>query len=159
MAVVALVGFALTSCNDDNDSDQGKAEVAELKALLLDEHGQIAFDEAATEGNYQIGLVSLDDARNLTSLYAGKGFAGENYTRTLADGKGEVKVSVGDEGVFYQVFFAVAGIPSFTLNLADGSGGGNSFDIYHKCSVCGFTWMSTINRCPREGNKKYHPQS
>lgn len=157
--MLAGMGYTFTACgDDDDDSLQGDLEVAELKALLLDAEGQIAFDATETKGLYQIGLESLDDAGNLTSLYAGKDPHGENYTRVLADKKGTVEVTTGSDGVFYQVRFAVAGIPSFTVNLAEGSGGGNYFGIYHSCTVCGFKWISTLDRCPREGNDTYHPK-
>lgn len=157
--MLAGMGCTFTACgDDDDDSLQGDLEVAELKALLLDAEGQIAFDATETKGLYQIGLESLEDAGDLISLYAGKNPHGENYTRELADKKGTVEVTTGLEGVFYQVSFAVDGIPPFALNLAEGSGGGNYLGIYHSCSVCGFKWISTLNRCPREGNDTYHPK-
>ena len=160
--VCGLTAEVLMACSDDDDSrlseEKGILEVDELRALVLDAKGQIAFDFVETNGMYRIGLESLEDARNLTALYVGEGFTGQPYTRTLAGNKGTVQVRMGDNGVFYKVHFAVTGIPSFTLNLVDGSNGGNAFDIYHKCSVCGFSWMSTLNRCPREGNSTYHPQ-
>ena len=158
--ILLCAGNTLTACSSDDDENQptgqGELEVAELKALVLDDKGQIAFDATDTKGLYQIGLESLDDARSLAALYAGKGFTGQAKTRTLPDNKGTVEVSIGDNGVFYQVHFAVAGIPEFKLNLCDGSAGGNAFSVYHKCNVCGFTWKSTFNRCPREGNPTYH---
>ena len=159
--MLTCAGAMLTACGDGNDNQptgQGDLEVAKLKALVLDEQGKIAFDATETNGLYQIGLESLDDARDLTTLYAGRGFKGKAYTRTLADNKGMVQVSIGDNGVFYQVRFAVSDIPSFTLNVNDGSAGGNTLSIYHSCNVCGMRWISTMPRCPREGDTTYHPK-
>ena len=159
--MLLCAGAVLVACGDENDNQptgQGNLEVAKLKALVLDEQGKIAFDATDTDGLYEIGLESLDDARDLTMLYAGNGFTGKAYTRTLADNKGTVQVSIGDDGVFYQVRFAVSDIPSFTLNVSDGSGGGNTLSVYHSCAVCGMRWVSTIPRCPREGDTNYHPR-
>lgn len=158
------IGCALASCGKDNDSsdlevenDSSDLEVERLKALLLDDQGQIAFDRTETSEGYLIGLFSLDDARSLATLYAGEGFKGQAYTHTLDGNKGSVQVSTGNNGIFYQVRFAVKGIPSFSLDLADGSEGGNSLGIHHTCPVCGMEWTSTFNRCPRAKDKKYHP--
>ena len=107
---------------------------------------------------WEQGKPDFTKPYDLISLYAGKNPHGENYTRELADKKGTVEVTTGLEGAFYQVSFAVDGIPPFALNLAEGSGGGNYLGIYHSCSVCGFKWISTLNRCPREGNDTYHPK-
>ena len=156
--MLMAMNYVLVACDDDEkETGDGIRQVAELQALLLDDNGQVYFDATATDGVYQIGLESKADAQNLVSLYAGSGFTGQAYTRTLDDGKGQVVVTIGDNGVFYAVRFAVTGIPQFTLHLSDASGGGNSFGINHECSVCGYTWKSTFNRCPREGNKTYHP--
>ena len=77
-AVMSLsMGFALTACNDKEEStSDGDLEVAQLKALVLDSIGQIAFDTTQTSGVYKIGLVNLDDARELAAMYAGDGFTG-----------------------------------------------------------------------------------
>ena len=162
MLMLVGAGCALTACSNDSDenqpSTQGDLEVAKLKALVLDELDQIAFDRTNVNGQYQIGLLSQEDARSLTSLYAGQGFTGQAYTRTLADNKGQVVVSIGNNGVFYQVRFAVADIPPFTLNLADGTEGGNKLSAYHTCDVCGFKWASIYSRCPREKDETYHPK-
>ena len=128
MLLVLSMGCTLVACGDDDDNNQqltnqGDREVAELKALVLDENSQITFDATETSGLYWIGVESLEDATNLAGLYAGKAFNGQSYTRTLADNKGTVKVDIGDNGVYYQVRFAVNGIPSFTLDIAEGSGG------------------------------------
>lgn len=158
--MLMAMSYVLAACSSDNDEKKtgdGARQVAELQALLLDGNGQVYFDATDAPGVYQIGLESKDDAQSLVRLYAGSGFTGQAYTRILDDGKGSVAVSIGDNGVFYAVRFAVTGIPQFTLLLADATGGGNAFGINHTCSVCGYTWRSTFNRCPREGNKTYHP--
>lgn len=158
--MLMTMSYVLAACSSDNDekkSGDGIQQVAELQALLLDGNGQVYFDATDASGVYQIGLESKDDALSLVRLYAGSGFTGQAYTRILDDEKGSVAVTVGGDGIFYVVRFAVTGLPQFTLNLTDASGGGNAFGINHKCSVCGYTWTSTFNRCPREGNKTYHP--
>lgn len=155
--LLAATCLILTACSDDdNETGMGARQVAQLKALVLDEDGRVWFDATEESGVYQLGLESKTDAQNLVSLYLGRDFAGQAYTRTLQDGEGTVSVAVGGEGVFYVVVFAVKGIPPFTLRLV--SSGSNAFGMRHTCSVCGYTWTSTYNRCPREGSATYHPQ-
>jgi len=150
-----LTAGVLSACGDDDDDDSlGNSQVAALKALLLDENGQVYFDPMG-EGAYQIGLLSKQDAIDLIKLYVGNGFTGQPRTYALDDNMGTVDVASGSDGVFYSVGFAVKGIPQFRLWML--SDGGNTFGITHTCSVCGYTWKSTLNRCPREGNKSYHP--
>jgi len=153
-----LLGMSWTviSCGDDDEKSVGKGaqQVAELQALLLDENGRLSFDGMG-DGTYKIGLLSKQDAIDLIKLYVGSGFTGQARTFALDDNKGTIDVAIGDQGVFYSVGFMVEGIPQFRLWLLDE--GGNSLGVSHKCSVCGFTWISTINRCPKTGDKKYHP--
>ena len=151
-----LLGFGCTlaSCSKDNESDP---EVARLKALLLDDQGQIVFDRTGTDGLYQIGIYSLEDAHSLANIYAGEGFTGQAYTHTLEGNKGTVKVNTGDNGVYYNVSFDVVGIPSFSLDIAEGSQGGNTLSILHECKICGLKWTGTFSRCPRLNDKNYHP--
>lgn len=159
MTVVLFAGatLTLTACGDDEkDEGQGNSEVADLRALVLDENGQVFFENMGY-GVYQIGLESKQDATDLVALYAGSGFTGQAYTRRLADEKGTVTVAIGDDGVYYSVGFDVKGIPSFTLHLVND--GTNALSTKHTCPVCGYTWRSPINRCPRTGSKTYHPQS
>lgn len=149
------LGCTLAACGDDDDDDSlCNSQVAALKALLLDENGQVCFDPMG-EGAYQIGLLSKQDAIDLIKLYVGSDFTGKPGPYPLDDNMGTVDVASGSDGVFYSVGFAVKGIPQFRLWML--SDGGNAFGITHTCSVCGYTWKSTLNRCPREGNKSYHP--
>ncbi|MCR4958890.1 MAG: hypothetical protein K6B13_09880 [Prevotella sp.] len=56
MTALMLLGMGCTfaACGNDDDGDsKGNREVAELKALLLDENGQVYFD-AMGEGTYKI---------------------------------------------------------------------------------------------------------
>ncbi len=145
---------ACSSDDDDNDDTQGSREVAELKALLLDENGQVCF-EGTGVGTYKIGLLSKQDAIDLIKLYMGSDFTGQPRVYKLDDNKGTVEVAIGDQGVYYTVRFAVEGIPQFQLLMLDE--GGNAFGMKHTCNVCGYTWISTINRCPRAGHRAYHP--
>ena len=156
MLLGGLLGLGgLSSCSDDEkDDSQGNREVAELKAMLLDENGQVFFDGMG-EGAYKIGLFSKQDAIELIKLYVGSGFTGQPHVYVLDDNKGTVDVASGGDGVYYSVGFAVESIPQFRLWLLND--GGNAFGMKHKCPVCGFTWASTLNRCPREGNRSYHP--
>ena len=142
-----LAGF--TACNGKLSSDQ---EVAELKAMVLDQDGNIAFDQSTISGLYIIGVDSKEDAKDLASLYAGSGFSGQDYTRVIRD-KGTVKVACGNNGVFYTVTFKVEGIPAFTLDISEANGendklGEGESGTYHKCGVCHKTWRSHSNVCP-----------
>ncbi len=150
----ALTAGALTACGSDDDDSEGSREVSALKALLLDENGQVFFDPMG-EGNYKIGLSSKEDAISLIKLYVGSAFTGQPRIYKLDDNKGSIDVASGGDGVYYSVGFDVESIPQFRQWMLDE--GGNSFGVNHKCNVCGFTWVSTLNRCPRAGNKTYHP--
>ena len=148
------LGRGFAACGSDDDDSAGDREVAALKALLLDENGQVYFD-AMGEGIYKIGLLSREDATDLVKLYVGSTFTGQSLIHQLPDNKGSVEVGIGADGVYYFVRFKVEGIQPFQLWLVDE--GGNAFGVNHKCNVCGFSWRSTLNRCPRAGNKTYHP--
>ena len=155
--LLAFTCLALTACgNDDNETGTGARQVAQLKALVLDEDGRVWFDATDEAGVYQLGLDSKADAQNLVGLYLDRDFSGQPCTHTLQDGRGTVSVAAGGEGVFYTVRFDVEGIPPFTLRLV--SSGANAFGMRHTCRVCGYVWLSTYNRCPREGDTRYHPQ-
>lgn len=158
LTALMLLGMGCTfaACgNDDDDDSNGNLEVAKLKALLLDENGQVFFD-AMGEGAYKIGLLSKEDATDLVKLYVGSDFTGQPRIYKLDDNKGTVDVAIGDNGVYYTVGFAAEGIPQFRLFLLDE--GGNSFGMKHTCNVCNYSWISTLNRCPRTGDRTYHPQ-
>jgi len=155
LTLTLAVTFVSCGSDDEKDDSQGNREVAELKALLLDESGQVFFDSMG-EGAYKIGLFSKQDAIELIKLYVGSDFTGQTRVYALDDNKGTVDVAIGGDGVYYSVGFAVEGIPLFRLWLLDE--GSNAFGMKHTCSVCGYTWASTLNRCPRAGNKSYHPQ-
>ncbi|MBQ3630937.1 MAG: hypothetical protein II949_06830 [Prevotella sp.] len=153
--MLLAMGCTFAACgSDDDDDSQGNSQVAELKAVLLDENGRVFFD-AMGEGAYKIGVLSKEDAIDLIKLYVGSAFTGLPYIYKLDDNKGTVEVTIGDQGVYYTVAFNVEGIPHFRLLLLDE--GGNAFGMRHTCKVCGYTWLSTVNRCPRAGNKTYHP--
>ena len=153
--LAVLAGF--TACNG---SLKGDKEVAELKSMLLDGNGKIVFDETTISGLYEVGVDTREDAADLVGLYAGDGFKGDNYTRTLGGEKGTIKITKGSDGVFYTVRFGVEGIPAFTLDIVDAnnenrpnsSGGGKTAEgdsgTYHKCGVCHKTWRSHSNVCP-----------
>jgi len=151
---IALAALTFVSCgSDDADDSQVSRVVASLKALLLDENGKVYFD-VRSDGAYQIGLLSKQDAIDLVRLYVSS-FAGQPLVFILDDNKGKIDVTNGGDGVYYVVSFAVEGIPQFRLWLVDE--GGNALSMKHTCNVCGYTWTSTFNRCPRAGNKTYHP--
>lgn len=146
-AIAILAGF--TACNKDMSGDK---EVAELKEMLLDDKGNVAFNETPMKGLYQLGVESKEDAAALAGIYAGSGFTGDNYTRTISGNKGLVKVTKGTEGVFYSVQFKVEGIPSFTLDIIDANGENNDAQgesgTYHKCLTCGRYWRGSRVECP-----------
>ena len=147
--LAVLAGF--TACNGSLKGDQ---EVAELKSMLLDANGNILFDATSVSGLYELGVESKDDATALVGLYAGSGFTGDNYTRTIAGNKGTVKVTKGSGGVFYSVRFGVEGIPAFTLDIVDYNGEnepkkseGDS-GTWHTCNKCHKSWRGHSNVCP-----------
>ena len=153
--LAALAAF--TSCNG---SLKGDKEVSELKAKVLDKSGNIVFDETSVSGLYQIGVESKESADILAGAYAGSGFDGSNYTRTLSGNKGTVKVTKGTDGVFWSVRFGVEGIPVFTLDIVDMNGENNESEgksgIFHVCQHCGFRWKGATTTCPVIGTP-LHP--
>ena len=105
MTALMLLGMGCTfaSCGSDDDDDaQGNREVAELKAMLLDENGQVFF-EAMGGSDYKIGLLSKEDAIDLIKLYVGSDFKGQPSIYKLNDNKGTIDVAIGDNGVYYFV--------------------------------------------------------
>ena len=144
--LAVLAGF--TSCNKD-DSAKGNKEVAALKAMLLDSEGNIVFEETTVTGLYCIGVESKDDAAELAGIYANCKVANDTVTRTIPGGKGTVKVSKGENGVFYCVDFAVESIPHFTLDIEDiNKENAGKSGTQHKCGVCGKQWTGKSNTCP-----------
>ena len=152
LSVLAIMAGA-ASCNPDIIVDGDTEEVKELKSMVLNEDGSIAFDRTLKNGPYQIGVETTEDAANLARLYVGCDFTGEDYTRTLKEDKGTVHAAPGKASIFYSVQFDVKGITPFTLNIKNASEMGDDMEsghsgTYHKCSVCGFTWRSTSTVCP-----------
>lgn len=152
LAILAGVTMCQKTLSPDKDNKEAK-EVQQLKAMILNEDGTIAFDKAAGNDRYQIGVENSEDAAKLASMYADKTVAQEEYTRTLPDGKGTVTVTLGKASIYYFVHFCIEDVPEFTLliknaktisgDITRGQGG-----TYHKCPVCGFSWRSTSNSCP-----------
>lgn len=146
--ILSILAVLFTSCNKD-DSSKGSKEVAALKALVLDAEGNVVFTETNVAGLYTIGVESKAEAAELAGIYVGGKVENSPVTRTIPDGKGTVKVSKGENGVFYVVDFAVEGIPGFTLDIEDinkenaGKGG-----THHKCKICGRSWSSKSDDCP-----------
>lgn len=152
ISILAILA-GVTVCNNKVTPDNDNKEVKELKAMILNEDGTIAFDKAAGNDRYQIGVENREDAAKLAGMFAENIIAEDNYTRTLQNGMGTVTVSLGKASIYYSVQFCVKDIPEFTLliknaktiagDITRGQGG-----TYHKCPVCGFNWRSTSNTCP-----------
>lgn len=99
----------------------GDKAVTELKTRLIDEDGAVVFGELNEQGCYEIGIETLTDAQKLVGQYA-KNYDGNaaTYTYTLPDARGTVRVDKGDvAGVYYNVKFAVTGIPQMTLQVVE----------------------------------------
>lgn len=99
----------------------GDKAVTELKTRLIDEDGAVVFGELNEQGCYEIGIETLTDAQKLVGRYA-KNYDGNaaTYTYTLPDARGTVRVDKGDvAGVYYNVKFAVTGIPQMTLQVVE----------------------------------------
>lgn len=114
------------SCSNDDDDNNNRKElgdkaVTELKTRLIDEDGAVVFGELNEQGCYEIGIETLTDAQKLVGRYA-KNYDGNaaTYTYTLPDARGTVRVDKGDvAGVYYNVKFAVTGIPQMTLQVVE----------------------------------------
>lgn len=99
----------------------GDKAVTELKTRLIDEDGAVVFGELNEQGCYEIGIETQTDAQKLVGQYA-KNYDGNaaTYTYTLPDARGTVRVDKGDvAGVYYNVKFAVTGIPQMTLQVVE----------------------------------------
>lgn len=99
----------------------GDKAVTELKTRLIDEDGAVVFGELNEQGCYEIGIETQTDAQKLVGRYA-KNYDGNaaTYTYTLPDARGTVRVDKGDvAGVYYNVKFAVTGIPQMTLQVVE----------------------------------------
>ena len=126
LILILFTTYVFISCsNDDNDNNNSKElgdkAVTELKTRLIDEDGAVVFGELNEQGCYEIGIETLTDAQKLVGRYA-KNYDGNaaTYTYTLPDARGTVRVDKGDvAGVYYNVKFAVTGIPQMTLQVVE----------------------------------------
>lgn len=128
LATMMLLGlssvFCACSSDDDDNGNQQKAgdeAVAKLRNLVLDTNGDVIFGETETAGLYEIGFKDKEDATGVIANYLNKtNYSGENAEYQLPDNRGKVSVTGGqEEGVFYQVNFAVKGIPTITLLMEE----------------------------------------
>lgn len=144
---ISSVFYACSSDDDDNGNQQaaGDEAVAKLKSLVLDESGNVVFGETETAGLYEIGFEKEEDAVGMIANYLNKtNYSGENTEYQLPDNRGKVSVTGGqEEGVLYQVDFAVKGIPTMTLLIEEANymlGQENaSFLATFKCTQCTYT--------------------
>lgn len=147
LAIAAIISFV--AC-DKNNPEQD-AEMEELKAMILNQDGTVAFDQTKENGVYEIGVKTLEDATQLVEMYANSSIREDHYVRTLPDNNGTITIDRVDEATFYTVLFSLNGIEEFTLLVRDarrmGMYGGHS-GTYHQCNVCGFSWRSTSSVCP-----------
>ena len=151
LVLLSLGGACNKSTPTDKELTEAEKEVKALQGMVLDAEGHIVFDKSTTGDLYLIGVESIEDATALAALYAGSGFTGEDYTRSLPEGKGTVQVTQGLGRLYYTVQFDVTGIPPFTLKImkaSKGSVGTGYSGTYQKCSICGFTWRSASSICP-----------
>ena len=123
-ATMMLLGmssvFYACSSDDDNNGNQqelGDKAVAELKNLVFDENGNVMFSETETAGLYELGLGEKSDAADIVAQYVNNAsFKDGKAEYQLPDNRGKVIANEGnEEGVFYQVQFAVKEIPVKTL--------------------------------------------
>ena len=124
LATMMLLGlssvFCACSSDDDDNGNQQKAgdeAVAKLRNLVFDTNGDVVFGETETAGLYEIGFEEKEYAAGMIANYLNKtNYSGEDAEYQLPDNRGKVSVTGGqEEGVFYQVNFAVKGIPTMTL--------------------------------------------
>ncbi|MBS7322981.1 MAG: hypothetical protein KIG78_05650 [Bacteroidaceae bacterium] len=123
--MVCATSVFISCSNDDDDNNNSKElgdkAVTELKTRLIDEDGAVVFGELNEQGCYEIGIETQTDAQKLVVRYA-KNYDGNaaTYTYTLPDARGTVRVDKGDvAGVYYNVKFAVTGIPQMTLQVVE----------------------------------------
>ena len=112
------------ACSDDDDNnnskEQGDKAVKELQSRLLDEDGNVVFGEPNDQGVYEVGIETQTDAQKLVSQYAKDYSGAANYTYTLPDARGTVRVNQGDEeGVHYNLEVRVKGIPEMNLQVVE----------------------------------------
>lgn len=145
--MVCATSVFISCSNDDDDNNNSKElgdkAVTELKTRLIDEDGAVVFGELNEQGCYEIGIETQTDAQKLVGQYA-KNYDGNaaTYTYTLPDARGTVRVDKGDvAGVYYNVKFAVTGIPQMTLqvvepNYMEGENKIKALTSYN-CNSCG----------------------
>lgn len=145
--MVCATSVFISCSNDDDDNNNSKElgdkAVTELKTRLIDEDGAVVFGELNEQGCYEIGMETQADAQKLVGQYA-KNYDGNaaTYTYTLPDARGTVHVDKGDvDGVYYNVKFAVTGIPQMTLqvvepNYMEGENKIKALTSYN-CNSCG----------------------
>ena len=140
--------FCACSSDDDDNGNQQKAgdeAVAKLRNLVFDTNGDVVFGETETAGLYEIGFEEKEYAAGMIANYLNKtNYSGEDAEYQLPDNRGKVSVTGGqEEGVFYQVNFAVKGIPTMTLLIEEANymlGQENaSFLATFKCTQCTYT--------------------
>lgn len=160
LAALMLLGASsiFTSCSSDDDNNgsnqqaAGDQAVAALKDLVYDPEGNVIFGEAEPQGVYEIGFDEKEDATKLVGKYLNNAnYKGGNAVYNLADNRGKVSVTEGTEdGVFYQVEFAVKGIPTMTLIIEEtnymlGKENKTNFWVTYKCKSCSYTTQRSAN--------------
>ena len=119
---MSSVFYACSSDDDDNNNskEQGDKAVKELQSRLLDEDGNVVFGAPNDQGVYEVGIETQTDAQKLVSQYAKDYSGAANYTYTLPDARGTVRVNQGDEeGVHYNLEVRVKGIPEMNLQVVE----------------------------------------
>jgi rRNA maturation endonuclease Nob1 len=164
--MVCATSVFISCSNDDDDNNNSKElgdkAVTELKTRLIDEDGAVVFGELNEQGCYEIGMETQTDAQKLVGQYA-KNYDGHasTYTYTLPDARGTVRVDKGDvAGVYYNVKFAVTGIPQMTLqvvepNYMEGDNKIRPF-TYYDCDDCRLQFKIpnlAAKICPTCGSK------
>lgn len=164
--MVCATSVFISCSNDDDDNNNSKElgdkAVTELKTRLIDEDGAVVFGELNEQGCYEIGIETQTDAQKLVGQYA-KNYDGNasTYTYTLPDARGTVRVDKGDvDGVYYNVKFAVTGIPQMTLQVVEPNymEGENKIRPYstYNCTDCGAQFKLpslAAKQCPECGSK------
>lgn len=160
---MSSVFYACSSDDDNNNSkEQGDKAVKELQSRLLDEDGNVVFGEPNDQGVYEVGIETQTDAQKLVSQYAKDYSGAANYTYTLPDARGTVRVNQGDEeGVHYNLEVRVKGIPEMNLqvvepNYMEGENKIIPFTSYdcNNCSIPFKVPNMAAKKCPSCGSSK-----
>ena len=132
IALVAVIGFSMTACDDGNGDDGGgntdpKALLVSMPATIFNQ----AYNQGFIPGGFQVGVfpagTTSQQAFTMTGLIAGcnEGTPGLDYTQS---------------GSNY-----IVTLPLYTINTNSPWTGSGTFDIYAVLGVSNYYKASSVN--------------